>query len=188
MSGKTNFEELGASASGCRKCALSDTRIQVVFGSGDPGAEVMLVGEAPGRTEDEGGLPFSGAAGKILDEALHAARLKRSDVYITSVLKCRPPKNRNPKPEEIESCAPWLDRQIEFVDPRVIVLLGTFGARRLLGTREPITAIRGKGYVRGGRILIPVFHPAAAIYDRSKLEVLFEDFEHIGDLVREDLQ
>ncbi len=166
------------------RCDLSSTRLQVVFGEGDPHAEVMFIGEAPGRTEDEGGRPFSGAAGKVLDEALAAGGLSRAEVFVTSVVKCRPPKNRNPRAEEMERCAAILDRQVELIDPRVIVLLGTFGARRMLGTAEPITAIRGRVYESGGRVLVPVFHPAAAIYDRSKRGVLFEDFEMIGDLSR----
>lgn len=154
-----------------------------MFGDGDPHARVMLIGEAPGREEDLSGLPFVGAAGKLLSELLAHAGLSRHEVYIANVVKCRPPGNRNPKPEEIERCAPFLEEQIRLVDPMVIVTLGNFATRFVLGTREGITQVRGVARPVGGRLVLPVFHPAAIVYDRSKRDILFEDFGRLAALL-----
>lgn len=167
----------------CDRCELATTRANIVFGSGNPDARVMIVGEAPGRNEDLTGEPFVGAAGAMLDGLLSSAGLRRDDVYIANVLKCRPPRNRNPKSAEIDSCTPFLMAQIEIVDPRLIVTLGNFATRFLLATTEPITALRGLSVEMDGRIVFPVFHPAATIYDQTKRVTLAEDFERIGGLL-----
>lgn len=167
----------------CDRCELAATRNNIVFGSGNPEARLMLVGEAPGRNEDLTGEPFVGAAGSLLEELLASAGMSRDDVYIANVLKCRPPGNRNPRPAEIEACTPFLRAQIELVDPELIVTLGNFATRFILGTTESITALRGAGVELEGRTVFPVFHPAATIYDRTKRAVLAEDFERIGALL-----
>lgn len=176
-------EELRRHIGDCRRCGLANGRTTLVFGDGDPHARVMLIGEAPGRDEDLSGLPFVGAAGKLLSELLAHAGLSREEVYIANVLKCRPPGNRNPRPEEIERCTPFLEEQIRLVDPEVIVTLGNFATRFVLGTREGITQMRGVARLVAGRLVLPVFHPAAIVYDRAKREVLFEDFERLEALL-----
>lgn len=179
----TDLEALHEHIGDCHRCPLGDTRTCLVFGVGDPDARVMLIGEAPGRNEDLKGEPFVGAAGKLLDELLAHAGLHRSDVYIANVLKCRPPGNRNPAPVEIETCTPFLSEQIRLIDPDVLVTLGNFATRFVLRTEEPITAIRGRVTSAGGRTVLPIYHPAAAIYDRTKRDVLFADFEILGSMV-----
>ena len=166
----------------CRRCALGDTRLKLVFGAGDPGADIMLVGEAPGRAEDLSGEPFVGAAGKLLDELLASVGLTRGQVYIANILKCRPRGNRDPLPAEIDLCAGFLREQVRLVRPKVLVTLGNHATRFILGTQAGITELRGKPVVLGEATVLPVFHPAAAIYDRSKREVLFEDFRAIAAL------
>lgn len=166
----------------CRRCALGETRVKLVFGAGDPAADIMLVGEAPGRAEDLSGEPFVGAAGKLLDELLGSAGLTRTRVYIANILKCRPPGNRDPLPAEIELCAGFLREQVRLVRPKVLVTLGNHSSKFILGTQAGITELRGKPVVIGEATVFPVFHPAAAIYDRSKREVLFEDFRTIAAL------
>lgn len=163
----------------CRRCALAATRTRLVFGSGDPHARLMFVGEAPGKNEDLTGEPFVGAAGHFLDELLASIGLERSQVFIANMVKCRPPGNRDPEPIEIETCAPFLARQIELVDPVVVATLGRFAAHYVLKTTTPITALRGKLYRVGGRRVVPVFHPAAALYDGSKRSVLEDDFKRL---------
>lgn len=167
----------------CHRCPLGDTRTTLVFGVGDPHARVMLIGEAPGAREDATGVPFVGAAGKFLDELLAHAGLEREDVYIANVLKCRPPGNRNPAPVEVGTCTPFLLEQIELVDPVVIVTLGNFATRVVLRTSESITALRGSVRFAGSRRVLPIFHPAAAIYDRSKRDALVADFALLRELL-----
>jgi DNA polymerase len=139
----------------------------------------MFVGEAPGKNEDLKGEPFVGAAGKLLDELLASIGIDRSQIYIANMVKCRPPGNRDPEPAEIETCAPFLARQIELIDPAVIATLGRFAAHYVLGLDAPITSLRGKLYHRNGRNIVPVFHPAAALYDSSKRGVLEDDFKRL---------
>jgi DNA polymerase len=139
----------------------------------------MFVGEAPGKNEDLTGEPFVGAAGHLLDELLGGIGLERSQVYIANMVKCRPPGNRDPEPIEIETCSPFLARQIELVDPVVIATLGRFAAHYALHTVAPISTLRGKLYRVGGRRIVPIFHPAAALYDGSKREVLEDDFRRL---------
>lgn len=177
--------EIREEVSTCKACSLCEGRTNVVFGEGNPHARVMIVGEAPGKNEDLQGKPFVGAAGKFLDELLEVAGLKREDVFIANVLKCRPPSNRNPKPEEIEACATFLRQQTQTISPDVIVTLGNFATQFILRTGVGITHLRGTVQCAGRFLVLPVFHPAAAIYDRSKRDVLLSDFERVGSLVRD---
>lgn len=177
--------EIREEVSTCKACSLCEGRTNVVFGEGNPHARVMIVGEAPGKNEDLQGKPFVGAAGKFLDELLEVAGLKREDVFIANVLKCRPPSNRNPKPEEIEACATFLRQQTQTISPDVIVTLGNFATQFILRTGVGITHLRGTVQRAGRFLVLPVFHPAAAIYDRSKRDVLLSDFERVGSLVRD---
>ena len=177
--------EIREEVSTCKACSLCEGRTNVVFGEGNPHARVMIIGEAPGKNEDLQGKPFVGAAGKFLDELLEIAGLKREDVFIANVLKCRPPSNRNPKPEEIEACATFLRQQTQTISPDVIVTLGNFATQFILRTGVGITHLRGTVQRAGRFLVLPVFHPAAAIYDRSKRDVLLSDFERVGSLVRD---
>lgn len=177
--------EIRKEVSTCKACSLCEGRTNVVFGEGNPYARVMIIGEAPGKNEDLQGKPFVGAAGKFLDELLEVAGLKREDVFIANVLKCRPPSNRNPKPEEIEACATFLRQQTQTISPDVIVTLGNFATQFILRTGVGITHLRGTVQRAGRFLVLPVFHPAAAIYDRSKRDVLLSDFERVGSLVRD---
>lgn len=186
--GARRLSELARDASGCELCPqLVESRTQVVFGSGPADAQLMLVGEAPGASEDREGLPFVGASGRLLDSLLEGIGLAREQVFIANVLKCRPPENRDPRPEEVSNCSPWLDRQLEVIDPAVVVTLGNFATRLLRGDPAPIGKVRGRPEVvsLGGRAvrLFPVFHPAAALYRRPNLEVLEADFAAIPGLM-----
>jgi DNA polymerase len=156
--------ELEAVVSPCQLCPLGATRTQVVFGVGDPDADLMFVGEAPGRDEDLQGEPFVGRSGKLLDKlVLEELGLTRDRFYIANVLKCRPPGNRDPKPDEIASCRPYLEQQIDLIGPRVIITLGNFATKLLLDTTDGITKVRGRTYSYGDAALVPTFHPSAAL-------------------------
>lgn len=179
----TSLSEVRTLLGDCRRCPLGDTRTTLVFGVGDPKARVMLIGEAPGKNEDLKGEPFVGAAGKLLDELLEHAGLVREDVYIANVLKCRPPDNRNPEVHEIESCTPFLREQIRVIAPEVLVTLGNFATKFVLRTDVGITQLHGRVHHAGRFAVLPIFHPAAAIYDRSKRDALFADFDALRDLL-----
>ena len=156
--------ELERAVLSCTACPLAEGRTQAVFGVGDPNADLMFVGEAPGKEEDLKGEPFVGRAGKLLDKLVfEEMELTRDRCYIANVLKCRPPGNRNPRPDEIASCRPFLEEQIERIEPKVIVTLGNFATRLLLDTTEGITKVRGKIYPYGNARLVPTFHPSAAL-------------------------
>jgi uracil-DNA glycosylase len=171
----------------CTRCPLAGGRTQVVFGSGDPGADLMFVGEAPGFHEDKQGVPFVGAAGKLLDQLLAGIGLTRADVYVANVLKCRPPGNRDPMPEEIEACEGHLWRQIELIQPRVVATLGNFATKLLSGRPTGITRVHGQEQettLGGSRVLLyPLYHPAAALYTPRMLDVLKTDFARIPELL-----
>lgn len=171
----------------CRRCALWEGRTQVVFGVGSPIADLMFVGEGPGFHEDRQGEPFVGQAGKLLTELLGSIGLTRGDVYIGNVVKCRPPGNRDPLPEEIEACAPFLFRQIEIIRPKVICTLGRHATKLIAGTEAPISAIHGKikeVVVAGVPLIVfPCYHPAAALYTASNRAVLEQDFQKIPQLL-----
>ena len=177
----------GDQVAGCTRCALAQTRTQVVFGAGSPTAELMFVGEAPGFHEDKNGVPFVGAAGKLLSKLLDGIGLSRDDVYICNTVKCRPPGNRNPLPEELEACETHLFRQIEIIQPRLVATLGNFATKLLSGKPAGITQVHGREQqvVLGGRpvTLYPIFHPAAALYTPRMLQVLEEDFRRIPELL-----
>jgi uracil-DNA glycosylase len=168
---------------GCIRCALAQGRTQVVFGSGSPDADLMFVGEAPGFHEDQQGVPFVGQAGKLLDKLLGGIGLTRADVFVANVLKCRPPGNRDPLPEEIAACEPHLFRQIELIQPTLVATLGNFATKLLSGKPAGITKVHGyeQEVTLGPRtvLLYPLFHPAAALYTPSMLKVLEEDFARI---------
>jgi DNA polymerase len=172
---------LAAEAASCTRCGLAAGRTNVVFGTGDPNAGVMIVGEGPGRHEDEQGLPFVGPSGRLLDQLLGEIGLERSAVYIANVVKCRPPGNRDPREDEIEACKPYLRSQLALVDPRVVVTLGNFASKLLLRTSVGITRLRGHAYPWWGRDLVPTFHPAAAL--RGSAGVL-EEMRYDFGLVR----
>ena len=166
----------------CLLCTLAQTRKLAVPGEGPAPAPVMLIGEGPGRNEDEQGRPFVGAAGKFLEELLAAAGLQRAQVYITNVVKCRPPENRDPLPAEVAACAGYLERQIELVDPRVIVTLGRFSMARWFPL-ERISAIHGQARQFGARLVVPMFHPAAALHQPKIRPQLLEDFAKLPQLI-----
>jgi uracil-DNA glycosylase len=172
---------------GCTRCALAQTRTQVVFGSGSPDAELMFVGEAPGFHEDAQGVPFVGQAGKLLDSLLQGIGLTRDEVFVANVLKCRPPGNRDPQPDEIEACESHLFRQIELIRPTLVATLGNFATKLLSGRPLGITKVHGtpQQVTLGGNAvtLYPLYHPAAALYTRSMLAVLEEDFARIPELL-----
>lgn len=156
--------EVAAEAAACTRCRLSEGRKNVVFGMGDPHADLMFIGEGPGAEEDRQGLPFVGRSGQLLDQLMaQEMGLTRDRCYIANVTKCRPPGNRDPKEDEIEACSPYLDAQIGLIDPKVIVTLGNFSTRLLLSTTEGITKLRGRAYPFKGRQLVPTYHPAAAL-------------------------
>ena len=178
------LEQIRAQVQACRKCPLADGRTQTVFGVGNPQARVLIVGEAPGKNEDLQGEPFVGAAGKYLNELLSYAGLKREDVFIANVLKCRPPGNRDPRPEEIQLCADYLREQTRTIDPEWIVTLGNFATKFILRMDVGITRLHGTLQQAGRFKVFPVFHPAAALYDGKKREALTNDFVTLGQLLQ----
>lgn len=182
------LKEVFAQARGCTRCAeLAATRKSVVFGAGNADADLMFVGEAPGASEDEQGLPFVGAAGKLLEKLLGEIGMARADVFIANVLKCRPPGNRDPQPAEIENCQEYLYRQVELIQPRVICTLGNFSTKLLREDPTGITRLHGQPEVlavgRRAVRLYPIFHPAAALYTPRMLETLREDFKRLPELL-----
>jgi DNA polymerase len=183
---RPDLGELESRIGDCHRCALGDTRTKLVFGVGSPDAELMFVGEAPGKNEDLQGEPFVGAAGKLLDELLGGIGLSRADVYVANILKCRPPGNRDPEREQIETCTPFLEEQIRRIDPRVIVTLGNFATKYILETDNGISRIHGRLFTVGGRKVVPVYHPAAALYTPAKKDVLAQDFQRIGIVLEGD--
>jgi uracil-DNA glycosylase len=169
----------------CARCKLHKLgRKQIVFGVGNPKAELMFVGEAPGRDEDEQGEPFVGRAGQLLTKIIEAIGLKREDVYIANVIKCRPPENRNPEPDEVASCEPFLFRQIDAIKPKVIVALGTFAAHAMLKTDTPISRLRGRTYNYRGAQLIATFHPAYLLRSPERKRDTWEDMKKVRALLR----
>ena len=187
MAAGTDLLSYGELAAACTRCRLAEGRTQVVFGSGDPNADLMFVGEAPGFHEDKQGVPFVGQAGKLLERLLEGIGLSRSQVYICNVLKCRPPGNRDPQQDEIEACEPHLFRQIELIEPRVVATLGNFATKLLSGRPLGITRVHGQEQevTLGARsvLLYPIYHPAAALYTPAMLKVLESDFARIPSLL-----
>ena len=168
----------------CRRCKLHTLgRRQIVFGVGNPDADLMFVGEAPGADEDEQGVPFVGRAGQLLTKIIEAIELTRDEVYIANVIKCRPPQNRNPEQDEVDTCEPFLFRQIDVIKPKVIVALGAFAARALLRTPEPISRLRGRVYDYRGAKLVPTFHPAYLLRNPSSKRDVWEDMKLVKTLL-----
>ena len=175
---------LAAQVNQCTVCRLSETRTNVVFGAGNPNADVIFVGEGPGQQEDEQGLPFVGRSGQLLEQLLGEIGLTRQDVYIANVVKCRPPKNRDPRPDEIDACKGYLRTQLELIQPKVAVTLGNFASKLLLRTDTGITKLRGNAYEWWGRLLVPTFHPAAALRGSARvLNAMREDFQTIQAII-----
>ncbi len=164
-----DLPSLALDASGCTRCALAAGRTQVVFGMGNPHADLFFIGEGPGAEEDLQGLPFVGRSGKLLDRLMaEEMGLSRDECYIANVVKCRPPANRDPRPDEIEACRPWLESQLDLIGPKVVVTLGNFASRLLLETGEGITRLRGRTYPWRGVVLVPTYHPAAVLRGGSE--------------------
>ena len=185
------LQAYGDHVSACTRCRLAAGRTQVVFGAGNPEADLLFVGEAPGFHEDRQGLPFVGQAGKLLEKLLTQIGMTRRDVYIANVLKCRPPGNRDPQPDEIEACEPHLFRQIDLIQPKVVATLGNFATKLLSGSQVGITRVHGqeRETTLGGRtvLLYPLYHPAAALYTPTMLKVLETDFARLPELLGQAL-
>jgi len=183
------IEEAALGASTCTRCRLSQGRTQVVYGVGDPNADLMFIGEGPGFHEDKQGEPFVGRAGQLLNQVLGEIGLRREQVYINNVVMCRPPGNRDPLPDEIEACKPWLDERIELIDPSVVVTLGNWATRFVLGPRVSISRVRGQRFPWNGRTVIPTFHPAAILHGGGQasrqMEALRSDFREVSRALAE---
>jgi DNA polymerase len=177
------LQEAAHEASTCTKCRLAGGRTQVVYGTGNADANLMFIGEGPGYYEDKQGEPFVGAAGQLLNRMLEEIGVLRADVYIANVIKCRPPGNRDPMPEEVDACTPWLQEQIALIDPRVIVTLGNFATRFMLDKPVSISRVRGQRFPLEGRTVIPTFHPAAILRGggeaSTQMAALRSDFQEI---------
>jgi DNA polymerase len=183
------LDEAAREASTCERCRLAQGRTQVVYGVGSSSADLMFIGEGPGYYEDKQGEPFVGAAGQLLNRMLEEIAILREDVYIANVVKCRPPGNRDPYPDEIEACSPWLQEQIEVIGPRVIVTLGNFATRYILDKPTSISRVRGQRFAWQGRTVIPTFHPAAILHGggeaSSQMTALRADFQEIRKALEE---
>jgi DNA polymerase len=173
------LDSIRAEIGDCQRCKLAPTRTNIVFGSGNPNAELMFVGEAPGYDEDKQGLPFVGRAGQLLTKIIESISLKREDVYICNVLKCRPPDNRNPEPDEVGSCNPFLRKQLAAIRPKIVCCLGTFAAQTVLQTAAPISKLRGKFFDMDGIRVIATFHPAYLLRSPEKKREVWEDMKQI---------
>ncbi len=169
----------------CKRCKLNKTRRTLVFGEGNPKAQLMFIGEGPGYDEDVQGRPFVGKAGQLLTKIIQSMGLRREDVYIANIVKCRPPQNRNPETDEIEACHPFVLKQIEAIRPKIICALGTFAAQTLLKTNEKITALRGRVFDREGVRIIPTYHPAFLLRNPERKREVWEDMKRILDLLKE---
>ena len=184
LNSESGLDKVCTAMAGCQLCPLAKTRQNIVFGDGNPRAKVVFVGEAPGADEDEQGLPFVGRAGQLLTKIIEAMGLSRKDVYICNILKCRPPQNRNPLPEEISACEPYLKRQLKSISPQIICALGTFAAKTLLKTDVPISALRGRFHSYEGIKLMPTYHPAYLLRNPGAKKIVWEDVQ----LIMKELQ
>lgn len=180
-----NLEQFRSEIENCMNCPLGASRNKFVFGSGNPDADLMFVGEAPGEREDAEGVPFVGRAGKLLDDILKAIDLEREDVFIANVLKCRPPNNRDPNREEIETCEPYLLKQIELIKPKLLVALGRISATTLLRTKDSLTAMRGQVFDYHGTDMVVTYHPAALLRNPNWKRPAWEDFKKIRQMYLE---
>lgn len=182
------LEQVEAITLGCNKCDLANTRTKVVFGEGNKNADIMFIGEGPGYNEDIQGKPFVGPAGRLLDKMLYAIDIKRQDVYITNVVKCRPPNNRNPLVKETKTCIEYLRWQVKLVDPKIIICLGAVSARNIIGPDFKITIDRGKWMNVGKYSVIATYHPAALLRDENKKRPAWEDFKSIKNKYQQIIQ
>jgi len=180
------WDELKKSCEECRECSLCETRTNCVFGVGNQNAKLMFVGEAPGEQEDKSGIPFVGRAGQLLDKFLYAVDIDREDVYIANILKCRPPKNRDPLPEEEEKCIGFLRQQVALIEPKVIVCLGRIAAMKLIKPDFKITQEHGTWFKKGNYLMTAVYHPAALLRDPRKKEDMLEDMKKIKEKLLEE--
>ncbi len=179
------LEDLRAAIGDCRRCKLSSGRTNLVFGVGNPRARVMFVGEGPGRDEDLQGIPFVGRAGQLLTDIITKGMgLKREDVYIANVVKCRPPENRNSEPDEVASCEPFLKKQVDLVRPKIIVALGKFAVQCLLQSKQPITRLRGQWHEYQGIRLMPTFHPAYLLRNPGDKKLVWEDIKKVIEALK----
>lgn len=178
----SSLEELEGLARECNNCRLRSGCQGVVFGKGSPSARLLFIGEGPGAEEDRLGLPFVGAAGKLLDKIIAAGGFNMNDVYIANIVKCRPPGNRVPAREEAESCRPWLNRQIELINPSIIVLLGSVALQNIIDSDARITRDRGRWVIRDGVHIMPTYHPAALLRDETKKRPVWDDIKQVRDL------
>lgn len=175
------LNELKESCAQCQRCALGATRTNLVFGTGNPYADLMFVGEAPGEQEDLSGVPFVGRGGQLLDKFLYAVDIERKDVYIANILKCRPPQNRDPLPQEEEACIGYLREQVRLIHPKIIVCLGRIAAMKLIKPDFKITKEHGQWFEKNGYLMTAVFHPAALLRDPRKKEAMLQDMQQIKE-------
>ena len=176
----TSLEEIRKELGDCKRCKLHRTRRTIVFGEGNPKTKLMFIGEGPGYDEDIQGRPFVGKAGQLLTKIIQSINLPREEVYITNIIKCRPPQNRNPEPDEIQSCHPFLVKQIHAIQPKIICALGTFAAHTLLKTDAKITSLRGRSYDLSGIKVFPTFHPAYLLRNPERKKEVWEDMKQIS--------
>ena len=178
-----NLKDLEESIKGCNKCKLCNSRNNIVFGVGNKNAKIMFIGEGPGADEDAQGIPFVGKAGQLMNKAFEGIGLKRDDVYIANIVKCRPPQNRNPEKDEVEACINYLRNQVMIVKPKIIVLLGSVALKNILGEEYSITKIRGNWIERKGIWYLPTFHPAALLRDESKKLDFWKDLKKVKEKI-----
>lgn len=183
--GPRTLEDTREEIGDCRRCKLWPHRTHIVFGTGNPRAELMFAGEAPGADEDAQGIPFVGRAGQLLTRIIEAMGLERGEVYIANVIKCRPPENRNPDPDEVEACKGFLLKQIEVVNPKVVVALGKFAAQTLLETTAPISRLRGRFFESGSRLILPTYHPSYLLRNPSAKRDVWEDMKAVRQRLQE---
>lgn len=177
-----NWDELEKACKNCNKCKLCTTRQNVVIGTGNKNAKIMFIGEGPGADEDIQGIPFVGKAGQLMDKALIGLGLRREEIYIANIVKCRPPQNRNPEKDEVEACREYIETQIKLVSPQIIVLLGNVALKNILGENYGITASRGKWFEKDGIKILPTFHPAALLRDDTKKICFWKDLKMIKNV------
>ncbi len=174
-----NWEELEKACNNCKKCKLCNGRKNVVIGTGNRNAKIMFIGEGPGADEDTQGIPFVGKAGQLMNKAFEGLGIKREEVYIANIVKCRPPQNRNPEKDEADACRDYIETQINLVNPEIIILLGNVALKNILGEQYGITASRGKWFEKDGRKILPTFHPAALLRDETKKINFWQDLKMI---------
>ncbi len=180
------LEDIAADLGNCRRCRLANERTCIVFGEGDPRAKLVFVGEGPGFEEDRQGKPFVGAAGQLLTRIIEAIKLSRSQVYICNIIKCRPPDNRNPEPDEVAACEPFLKKQIDLVRPMIIIGLGKFAVQTLLQSKVPITKLRGNWHRYHGIKVMPTFHPAYLLRNPADKKLVWEDIKKVIQELRDE--